>query len=291
MEIKLIKTFDVLNKDKLSLTELDNLKSTFSEDGVIILNNLIPSSILDTIKYKIEDDFNKFIKKKPWIGGGLVIGHINAIPPLAKTFIFPEILCNNLLHQVSGKILNTNTINLDYSANINLPGSTRQLFHSDDSNMLHQIIMISIPLGNVNELNGSTEFIPKTQYECFNRKKISRLKSERANTINGSAIIWRPSVWHRGTYNFSDKPRIMLNIKHTSIHSKIYFSTPPLLLNQNCIEILGESSDKVNFKFADLSDSETIFSKNYFDSGIIGYLRETIYKFTTLIYDKIFKKY
>jgi hypothetical protein len=83
----------------------------------------------------------------------------------------------------------------------------------------------------------------------------------------------------------------MLNIKHTSIHSKIYFSTPPLLLNQNCIEILGESSDKVNFKFADLSDSETIFSKNYFDSGIIGYLRETVYKFTTLIYDKFIKKY
>ena len=157
--------------------------------------------------------------------------------------------------------------------------------------MLNEIIMISIPLGNVNELNGSTEFIPKTQYEPFNRKKSSRLESERANTINGSAIVWRPSVWHRGTYNFSDKPRIMLNIKHTSINSKIHLSTPPLLLNRNCIQVLDESLDKINLKLADLPDSETIFSKNYFNSGINGFLREVIYKFTILIYDKIIKKH
>ena len=291
MEIKLIKTFDLSNKDKFSMIELDNITSTFREDGVIILDNLIPISILNTIKYKIEEDLNNFSKKKTWIGGGLVIGHINAIPPLTKSFIFPEILCNNLLHQISGKILNARTINLDYSANINLPKSTRQLFHSDDSSMLNEIIMISIPLGKVNELNGSIEFIPKTQYEPFNRKKSSRLESERANTINGSAIVWRPSLWHRGTYNFSDKPRIMLNIKHTSINSKIHLSTPPLLLNQNCIEILDESLDKINLKLADLPDSETIFSKNYFNSGIYGFLREVIYKFTILMYDKINKKH
>ena len=82
----------------------------------------------------------------------------------------------------------------------------------------------------------------------------------------------------------------MLNIKHTSINSKIHLSTPPLLLNRNCIEVLDKSLDKINLKLADLPDSETIFSKNYFNSGINGFLREISYKFTILIYDKIIKK-
>lgn len=266
---------------------LNNIKKSFDEDGVIIIQNLIQTDLLNKVKSKIEEDFNNFIKNKEWIGGGLVIGHINATPPLIDKFIYENILTNQVLHRISSCIFNAKTINLDYSANINLPKSTRQLFHSDDSSNRNEIIMISIPLGDVNEINGSTEFIPKTQFEQFNSKKITLFDSKRANTTNGSVIIWRPSVWHRGTYNNSSEPRIMINLKHAIVGSKIHLSTPPILLSKNCIEKLGISHNKLNYKNSNKYETNTIFSKNYFQSGIIGFIKEILFKHYIRLYDRV----
>lgn len=277
--------FDLDNNDMLR-----SLKKSFDEDGVIIVQNLIQTDLINKIKSKIREDFYNFIKNKEWIGGGLVIGHINATPPLIDKFIFENILTNKVLHKITSYIFDAKTINLDYSANINLPKSTRQLFHSDDSTNRHDIIMISIPLGDVNEVNGSTEFIPKTQYEQFNTKKITLLESKRANTTNGSVIIWRPSVWHRGTYNHSSEPRIMINLKHAIVGSKIHLSTPPILLNKNCIEKLGISQSNINYKKSNKNDTKTIFSKNYFQNGIVGFLKEIVFKHFIRLYDKTQRK-
>jgi hypothetical protein len=281
-----IKKFKVPDTQEFSDSFIFEISSVFNTDGVLILENLIDCKILNKIKLKMEFDLNDFLSGKKWIGGGLIIGHINSRPPMGDYYIYKEVLANEILHKITSTLLKSKSINLDYSANINLPNSTRQSFHSDDVENIFDLLMISIPLGDVNIENGSTEFIPKTHKLKFNKNHAKTFLSLHADTLNGSAIIWRPSTWHRGSYNPSKSPRIMLNLKHTALNSNTHKKTPPLNFSEKTIDRYKNLKEYVNCASKEPIEEDSVFSKNYFNTGLLGITKEIIYKYKTIFNDR-----
>jgi hypothetical protein len=283
----MIKKFKAPITQDLAENFLIEVSSVLNRDGVLIIEDLIDPELLSQLKNKMEFDLNNFLSQKKCIGGGLLIGHINARPPMSNSYIYQEIICNEVLHKITSFILKADSINLDYSANINLPGSTRQSFHSDDNEYKFDFLMVSIPLGNVNATNGSTEFITTTQFCRFNKKYANRMINEHADTSNGSIILWRPSTWHRGSYNFSNIPRIMLNLKHTSKDSKTYKNSIPLELDKITVDNNDKILKYINLVSSKNINNDSIFTPNYFNSGIKGFCKEIVYKYYTKSYDKL----
>ena len=138
----------------LTNSDISMVCSILEKYGFVVIENLLDNMILSSLNQKMDQDYNIFKKfGKKWLGGGLKIGHLNAAPPNCGAFISREILLNQALHDITSAYFNRETVTISYTANINLPGSYRQSFHSDERDLNSDYLTISIPLCDVDEEN------------------------------------------------------------------------------------------------------------------------------------------
>jgi len=257
---------------QLNQSNLQKAVTAIVDEGFVILNNLIPHHLLDSLTEKMDHDADTLIALKRWGGRGAIEGHLQLPPPPFQPYVFKAIVNNTLINQVTHELLGANVFNSFYNGNTNCPGSKRQALHIDEehlwsyTNVIHPAasLVINIPLGDVSEENGSTELWPCShltpQSIALNRyDDIKGVEQQRvlhppirANIQKGSVIIRDPRLWHRGMPNVTNKPRHVLAMLHNAHWRKRTLITT---FSLECQELFEDTTLFPNYRFAhDVSD-------------------------------------
>ena len=190
-------------------------KSVFDLDGYVLLDTSLSenqtfNNLIEEIENSLSEEIkNSDIKKL----GGYIMGNfgINQGPFGSKLFslVFHQEFKDYFENLVKKEL---DSFDINYGGNVTLPKKGNQLFHTDGS-YEQEMYLISIATEDITLENGPTEICvgshlrPLTFDEFFfskkNKKKLTMKK--------GQILIRRHNLWHRGTRNFSDKPRLLLS--------------------------------------------------------------------------------
>ena len=190
-------------------------KSIFDSDGYVLLDtNLSTNTYFNELTNEIEGHVSEKVKdSKIKELGGYIMGNfgINQGPLGSKLYylVFQEEFINYFEALTLKKL---NFFDINYGGNLTLPKKGKQLFHTDGTHQ-QEMYLISIATEDITSENGPTEVcigshIKPMSYDEFffskkNKKKLMMKK--------GQILIRKHNLWHRGTKNFSDKPRLLLS--------------------------------------------------------------------------------
>jgi len=204
-------------RNSLSAANLLHGVEALKKNGYLIVRDVLPREHLMRLKGILDSEWNAFIQSPPaWRGGGKIIGHLGLIPPKTDDFITPEILCNPIVQSIVNGVLGEVVCITGIGGNVNMANSVDQQFHSDLDCPQTDKLMVNIPLGDVDERNGSLELISGTHMSGATGEQ----RSLRANTANGDVIIRFLHLQHRGKRNPSRHPRHMLGIWQTAMSAE-----------------------------------------------------------------------
>lgn len=144
---------------------------------------------------------------------------INGLVPIAGSMAgCIDLLQNPALLALLDNALGNNWVYESFGVISSFPGSTMQKLHSDSPHLFEDqaiaamlppfALTISIPLVDVDEVNGSTEFLPGTHR--FLQSPETAKGSVWNSVLRGNCMIWDYRVRHRGQPNNSAEPRPML---------------------------------------------------------------------------------
>ena len=289
MVSEIIPSQDEMDAGALSPETLARVVRQVEEEGYVIVRSLCPADPLETIRHAMDEAWDAFCRKPAWIGGGLIIGHVNSAPPYRRALIFDDILVNPIVFQITEGVLGAPVVNVKYGGNTNLPGSVPQMFHSDVPRYDERTLVVNIPLGDVDETNGATQIVPGTHKRAFGFAEA--LSFEQAGnavsavTQTGDVLIRFPSLLHRGTGNASENPRHMLGMWHVPVGSERDEKTPPLFLKRDCKDWADVHGSRLRTEICEADHSP--FSPNYFPPGPIGAAREMVYRCFPATYRRI----
>lgn len=234
-------------------------KLEFEKNEFIILKTSLSNNILfqDILK-KIEDDIKKEIAN-PEIKkySGFIMGNLNVYPGKYGDQLFDllkldkDILKN--IENILGKKIEY--YDVKFGGNLSLPKKGKQLFHIDG---IHgkEMNLVSIATENITENNGPTEVCVGTHNINYEYKKFlfsKKIKKKLLANI-GDIIIRKHDLWHRGTINFSNKPRLLLSLlffPKGSLHQRNFQKTSDLKIYPNFFKnnIKGKIYEIIYVKF------------------------------------------
>lgn len=266
-----------LTKGLLSPNTLVQAVQSINTFGFVILENAVPTVILDILHKKMSEDTNKLLIKPTWDAVGAVKGHLKQAPPPFSPYVFREIVSNTFALQVTKQILGEEIHNTFYSGNCNCPGSGSQPIHIDSS---IPFLIVNVGLVDITEHNGSIELWPGThlidnvgarlEASALNiRRKIA--PPVRGNTKKGSILIRSPRVWHRGMPNYSDEPRHMIAMMHCKNDGNL---GTPLKFNKGCEAEFENRQLHPNILFTD--ENIDYLASHY---SFAATCKDTLYKF------------
>lgn len=144
-----------------------------------------------------------------------------------------------------------NLFDIRHGGNLTLPKKGTQLFHIDGS-FKNEMYMLSIATQNITLDNGPTEICVGSHIRpmSFGEFFFSKKKKKKLLMKKGQILIRKHNLWHRGTKNFSNKPRLLLSFILTPKDKKI-------------------KAEQVSSKFKIL--------RNSFKNDLAGKFHETIY--------------
>lgn len=251
------------------------------ENGYVVVENVIRPELLGRLREKLDQDAASFAHgRRPWRGGGTIIGHLGIHPLPYSEFLHREVLANPVLMSVTSLVLGKAVFIEGVGGNTNFPNSVPQEFHSDVDDWSGKRLLINIPLSDVDERNGSLEVIPGTHRpECKDRRIQDLLRespSLRVNTRLGSAVIRFPNMIHRGTRNSTKNPRHMVVMWHSS---------SPKRTGNAAKDTLDPRSESFLSDYEALAHEDEgkrlhpIFYPNIFPTGVQGMVREFAYRY------------
>lgn len=190
-------------------------KNFLSQNGYIVLDTDLENNhefkLLVNEIYKHLDFKLKSIELKKM--GGYVMGNfgINMGPfgPKLYTMIFKKQFLKLF------EILTGNQINfydIFYGGNLVMPKKGKQNFHIDGA-FKKEMYLISIATEDVTLTNGPTEICSGSHVKELKYWKFffSKKKKKKLLLKKGQILIRRHNLWHRGTKNLSNKPRLLLS--------------------------------------------------------------------------------
>ena len=224
-------TINERRTEKLSLVHLEQAVEAISENGYVIIEDVIPHDPLDMLKEKMDQDAEILIKLEKWGGAGGLYGHLQQGPPPFAPYVFSEIVANPFIIQVSEALFGEGVFNSFYNGNTNCPGSLKQPLHMDGKHLWPFLdvshppvsIVINISLTDIDEGNGSVELWPSThliggtpspitiEVEEARRRLVPPI---RGNVRKGSVLMRDVRLWHRGLPNQSSQVRHMIAMIH-----------------------------------------------------------------------------
>lgn len=256
----------------LAPENLEKAVGLLDEHGFVIVRNAIDSARLKPLLDIMNVEWSRFhLAKADWYGGGRIVGHLNIVPPKRPEFIDPDILANPLIHPITAAVLGNDAKITAIGGNANLANSVDQYFHSDLDTPDFGKLMVNIPLGDVDEGNGSLEIIPGFAAHPEN----ARTKALRANTRSGDVIIRYLHVMHRGKRNPSPNPRFMLGYWLASAASARDIPANQML-DPNAPDILADC--RRLFEGMGLPEPQPVFQPNYFTPTMSGLIKEITYR-------------
>ncbi len=236
-------------------------KSSFDKNGYVLLNtNLKGNLIFDKLCIEIESLLKKKIKTSNIKNlGGYIVGNLNINQGHFGPKLYSIIFKNKFKKYFQTLTLKKFSLfDIRHGGNLTLPKKGNQMFHIDGG-YKSEMYLVSIATENITLDNGPTEVCigshikPKTFDEFFFEKKIKK----KLLMKRGQILIRKHNLWHRGTKNLSDKPRLLLSFIITLKNKK-------------------NKKNQVSPKFE--------IMRNSFRNNFIGRLHEIIYvKFKFII--------
>ena len=210
---------------------LDTTIETFNKSGFVILDNVLPGSLISALRIEV----NKELSKK-YCGKSdktkHKMGHGGIIAPLRPPFIDPSIIENPLVLQILERLFGKYFYGcFPYGCNTAFPGSAAQNIHRDCGHLFPELhvktppvlIVVNISLDKFTDANGATEIWPGSHQEMMDEThEIETLRvnpgralerdSVRTLMSSGSIVLRDMRTWHRGMPNFTNKSRTMLSL-------------------------------------------------------------------------------
>jgi hypothetical protein len=229
-------------------------KRIFDKNGFVLINtSLNNNSSFDKLCNEIDNCLIKQIKDTNLNKlGGYIVGNLNInqgqLGSKLYSLVFKKELKNYFEKLVKKKI---NLFDIRHGGNLTLPKKGTQLFHIDGS-FKNEMYMLSIATQNITLDNGPTEICVGSHIRpmSFGEFFFSKKKKKKLLMKKGQILIRKHNLWHRGTKNFSNKPRLLLSFILTPKDKKI-------------------KAEQVSSKFKIL--------RNSFKNDLAGKFHETIY--------------
>src|SRR5579871_1507190 len=120
---------------EISRAHLDQAIQALRGEGYVVLENVVSPAHLDVLREKMDEDSRKLIAAKKWGGAGRLPGHLQQGPPPFAPYVFPDIVANPFVIQVTRALLGEGVYNSFYNGNTNCPGSGTQPLHRDGSHL------------------------------------------------------------------------------------------------------------------------------------------------------------
>ena len=234
-------------------------KLEFEKNGYIILKtSLSDNKLFQDILKKIDRDIEREIIK-PEIKklSGFIMGNLNVYPGNYGSQLLGLLKSDkNILDKIEnilGKKIES--YNINFGGNLSLPQKGKQLFHIDG---VHgkEMNLVSIATENITENNGPTEVCIGTHKINYDYKKFLFTKKRKKKLCAniGDIIIRKHDLWHRGTINFSKKPRFLFSLLFFPKDSAHYISVPKtndLKINPNFFKnnFIGKMYEIIYVKF------------------------------------------
>ncbi|MCA1596884.1 MAG: phytanoyl-CoA dioxygenase family protein [Chloroflexi bacterium] len=224
-------TPDERTSGTLSQVHVEQAVEAIRTEGFVVLEDVVSHAHLDVLRERMDEDSRKLIEREQWGGAGHVHGHLQQGPPPFAPYVFPDVVANSFVIQVTRDLLGPGLYNSFYNGNTNTPGSSRQPLHRDGGHLWPDLevahpavsVVVNISPTDVSEENGSVELWPGTHLDTRTPHHIDERAEEerrkilppvRGNARKGSALIRDMRLWHRGVPNPSDRPRHMIATVH-----------------------------------------------------------------------------
>ncbi len=155
---------------QLSPAHLQQAVQSLTEEGYVILRDVVDHDHLDMLLPRMTADSERLIAAEKWGGAGRLPGHLQQAPPPCAPYVFRDIVANPFAIQVTHSLLGDGMYNRFYNGNTNCPQSPMQPLHADAGHLWPDFavahppasLIVNVTLVDVTEENGSTELWPGT---------------------------------------------------------------------------------------------------------------------------------
>lgn len=236
--------------EALTPQNLETAVRSIHRDGLVVVENVVPHTILDHLNAKMVKDARALQARGDDSPFNYNVGNIQQDPPPLSEWFDAAVFLNPIATQITSAILGPKPQMTFCSANSALPPTPgshaqRQPVHSD-ADFAHPdhpfALVVNIPLVAMEPMNGSTEvwlgthkdFGPESQEGEHGERASGRIKEDVLEERRGSRPPSQPVVpkgsivirdlrlWHAGMPNFSNEVRVMLAI----IHFALWYRNP-----------------------------------------------------------------
>ncbi|PVH89095.1 phytanoyl-CoA dioxygenase family protein [Cadophora sp. DSE1049] len=225
----------------LTWKNLEIANRALHHDGLVVLENAIPTAQLDRLNEKMVQDALTLQSAGDDMPYNYNKGNIQQDPPLATSHFSPSIFLNPLATQVTSSVLGPLPRLSFISGNSDLPQTSTsppksQPTHSD-ADFSHPsspfALVINIPLVDMTPSNGSTEIwlgthvfgkeVQEGEHGEWASGRIKGEELERRRKVRepsqpvikkGSLVVRDLRLWHGGMPNRSGEVRVMLAMIH-----------------------------------------------------------------------------
>ena len=245
----------------LSKDDLQTYQKTFTDQGYVVLRDVVPKHELARLKTDIFDTFEESKRSGTlFSGGGNISGHLNCFPGRGSRFVLEALEARGVLALI-GELYKKPTP-LRVSCNLNLPGSVPQHYHMDGV-FAEDFMIANVAVVDTNLVNGAIDLLPTTHrryFEFWRYAVQQRYKLTTRFSMNQGDVLVRTSrLWHRGMPNKSAVPRPMLAFT------------------------FGEKVAPTGDPFA-VNDGKISFDPNWFRPNFLGRLRERTFVSAPITY-------
>lgn len=201
------------NTNKLTGSELENLKQVFANDGYVVLRNMVSRERLSQLRQALAQEFETASKSGAlFSGGGLLSGHLNCSPGAGARFAYDTLQERGIIDLMQQLHPQVNRMP-NVGCNFNLPGSHTQHYHIDRP-FTRDFMIANVAVVDTVVENGAIEVIPGThkrfyKYTQFVLERRYR-DGVRVPMDQGDVLVRSSNLWHRGTTNRTSVPRPML---------------------------------------------------------------------------------
>jgi hypothetical protein len=237
--------------------------------GFTAIPGAVDANVVEQVRRQLQAEYSAAMPL-PWRGGGRWFGHVNYLPS-PRSPLIAALATQPAIKAILDALLGPDYRVVRLVGNANLPGSVYQPEHAD-GDMDRTFVIVNVPLGPVDEDNGSTAVWPGTHRSMLSHRQFheqySLRREQRINTAAGDVVLRYPCLWHRGTPNRSSSVRFMLGMIVTSS----YRNLPPFSVTEAEQRLLGALA--LPFHCQPGATTPCGFVPNYFAPTLSGNLKE-----------------
>ena len=191
-------TSSEIDSRQLTVEHLSQAIDSIRQNGFVILGQVIPIPPLDLLFEQMMTDLDTLLNASDRVlPVNFVSGHLQQDALPFAPYVFPELVANPWVIQVTHALLGSGVKNTYFSGNTNLPGSGTQPVHTDGQQLwVHQqsahlpaALIINVSPLQVTEENGSIELWPGSHHEMIITRNSSSIKVEKTDLERRQKVV------------------------------------------------------------------------------------------------------